>query len=429
MTRKIILPILHDGQKYAHAMHLKHRLTIFRCGRRFGKTLLMQAIACNHAPRGNRAAYFAPSYKLITPFYKDCKRCLKEEIESSNQTDGLIETKRGGQVEVWTLENEDAGRSRRYHIAMIDEASLCKGEKIFDTYEKAIMPTLLDFGGSLIIAGTPKGVMPGDFFYELCNDKDRYGFKEVHLPTSSNPHMSASNLAALKSITHPLVWEQEYEAKFVDWRGVRFFDIDKMLIDGKPIAMPLKVDVIYAVIDSATKTGKEHDGTAVLYCAIDSTNPKYKLIILDYDIVQIEGSLLETWLPTVYEKLEFYSNLCGSRHGHAGTLIEDKASGMILIQQAKRRGWKVTPIDSKLTSVGKDERAISISGYVWQGIVKITNTVYDKIISYKERKRNHFLMQIVDFQIGDKDAAKREDDLLDTFCYAVALGIGNSRGF
>lgn len=429
MAKRVILPILHDGQKYAHSLILKNRITILRCGRRFGKTELLKAIGCNYAVRGHYAAYFAPNYKLVTPFYKQSKIILKEEIYSANQTDGMIETIRGGQLECWTLENEDAGRSRKYHVAMIDEASLCKGEKIFETYEKAIMPTLLDYNGGIIIAGTPKGVVPGDFFYEVCNDKERYGAKEIWLPTRVNPLMTKNKLDALRAITHPLVWEQEFEAKFVDWRGVRFFDIEKMQVDGKCIQMPEKVDYIVAVIDSATKTGKDHDGTGVLFAAFTRNGGICPLALLDYDLVQIEGSLLETWLPTVFDKIEYYSKLCGARYASPGVFIEDKSSGMILLQQGKRRGWKVTPIDSKLTSVGKDERAISVSGYIWRGMVKLTQNIYDKMVTFKERKRNHFLTQITDFKIGDKDAAKRADDLVDSLTYTIAITLGNSKGF
>jgi hypothetical protein len=31
--------------------------------------------------------------------------------------------------------------------------------------------------------------------------------------------------------------------------------------------------------------------------------------------------------------------------------------------------------------------------------------------------------------MADKDAAKREDDLLDTYCYGVVIGLGNQEGF
>ena len=43
-------------------------------------------------------------------------------------------------------------------------------------------------------------------------------------------------------------------------------------------------------------------------------------------------------------------------------------------------------------------------------------------------RANHLVDQIESFRIGDKDN-KREDDLLDTFCYGIAIGLGNSEGF
>jgi len=36
---------------------------------------------------------------------------------------------------------------------------------------------------------------------------------------------------------------------------------------------------------------------------------------------------------------------------------------------------------------------------------------------------NHFLHQVTTFRIGDKEAAKRADDLLDCFTYGVAVGL------
>jgi hypothetical protein len=36
--------------------------------------------------------------------------------------------------------------------------------------------------------------------------------------------------------------------------------------------------------------------------------------------------------------------------------------------------------------------------------------------------------QIESFRVGDKDS-KREDDLLDTFCYGIALALGDTKVF
>jgi hypothetical protein len=61
--------------------------------------------------------------------------------------------------------------------------------------------------------------------------------------------------------------------------------------------------------------------------------------------------------------------------------------------------------------MGKDERALSVSGYVYRGMVKISRFAFDKITMYKETSRNHFLGQVTNFRIGDKEAYRRADDL------------------
>jgi hypothetical protein len=149
---------------------------------------------------------------------------------------------------------------------------------------------------------------------------------------------------------------------------------------------------------------------------------------LDWDIAQIEGALLETWLPMVFERLEELSRLCRASNGSVGVWIEDKNSGTILLQQAIRRQWPATAIDSKLTAMGKDERALSVSGYVYRGSVKYTDHAFNKTTVHKRKSRNHLSDQIESFRIGDKDN-KREDDLLDTFCYGIAIALGNNDGF
>jgi hypothetical protein len=108
--------------------------------------------------------------------------------------------------------------------------------------------------------------------------------------------------------------------------------------------------------------------------------------------------------------------------------LEDKNSGTILLQQALRRGMQAQAIDSKLTAMGKDERALSVSGYVYRGEVKCTDYAFNKVSTHKRRSKNHLVDQIESFRMGDKDS-KREDDLLDTFCYGIALSLGDIKGF
>jgi hypothetical protein len=181
-------------------------------------------------------------------------------------------------------------------------------------------------------------------------------------------------------------------------------------------------------MDTAMKTGKEHDGSAIIYCA---TSQHYgtPLIILDYDLVQIKGGLLADYMPSVFQRLDELAVRCRARMGSAGVWIEDAQSGTILIQQGEAKGWPTHAIDTDFTASGKDARALSVSGYVHQEKVKLSAYANDKIVNFKGSARNHLVSQITGFHIGDKEAAKRADDLLDAFVYSVAISLGNNQGY
>lgn len=401
-------------------------------------TDFFKTIAGDGAAKGMSIGWFTPNYKIQAEAFNEIAELLAPIKKNSSKIDGVFRTTTGGRIDFWTLENPRAGRSRKYNRVIVDEAAFAKDD-LGDIWERSIKPTLLDLRGTAYAGSTPNGINDANFFYNICKDaeakkadphyKSRYNFKEFHAPTHQNPHLHKGELRKLKRDNHPLVYQQEYLAEFVDWRGVQFFELAKMLDpNGYPVAIPQHIEGVYAVIDSAVKDGLEHDGTGVTYYGI-SPHHGDPLVILDWDIVQIEGALLETWLPLVFQTLEALARETRARNGMLGVFIEDKASGTILLQQAQRRGWPAQAIDSKLTAVGKDERALSVSGYVHRGMVKIAERAYNKVATFKNHSRNHFLTQVLGFRMGDKDAYKRADDLLDTFTYGLSIGLGNTDGY
>jgi hypothetical protein len=72
------------------------------------------------------------------------------------------------------LENQIAGRGRRYHRAVIDEAAFGKdGDtasdgSLMDLWEKSIKPTLFDFMGEVLVCSNSAGKNPDNFFYKIC---------------------------------------------------------------------------------------------------------------------------------------------------------------------------------------------------------------------------------------------------------------------
>jgi hypothetical protein len=420
----VTLEKLHAKQVEIGRAFNESRRVVIRCGRRFGKTTLLERCASKWSYNGLKVGWFGPTYKLNLPTYKRILRTVQPVVFSKSKIDQVIELNSGGCIEFWTLQDEDAGRSRFYDRVIIDEGSLVpKGLR--SIWEQAIAPTLLDRKGHAIMAGTPKGIDPENFFYEACTDKS-LGWREFHAPTASNPMLDPEAVAKLKDEYPALVYQQEYLADFVDWNGAAFFSEESLLVDGEPVDYPTRCDQVFAVVDTALKDGLEHDGTAVTYFArnIITGTP---LTILDWDVLQIEGALLESWLPTVAQRCEELAAQTGARQGSLGGWIEDKASGIVLLQQAKRRSLPFHPIEEKLVDLGKEGRALSVSGYVHRGEVKISRHAHDKVTNYKGQTRNHLISQVCGFRLGTK--TPHHQDLLDTFCYGVAIALGDSDGY
>jgi hypothetical protein len=445
--RRISLGQLHFGQSMAHWALQPHRFKALRCGRRFGKTEFAKTWIAQGLLQGEECGWFAPQHMTWTEVYLDLAQMLRPIVDASSRAPPVIRLSNGGRIDFWSLENPIAGRGRRYRRIVIDEAAFTKdGDNRSDDsmtahWEKGIKPTLFDYGGEALVCSNSAGRNPDNFFYNICTDR-QYGFHEFHATTLDNPLLpkrarneSLEDWNARRARFHedlrndndPLVYAQEYLAEFVDWSGVAFFSREKLLVENQPLPLPARCDAVFAVIDTASKTGTDNDATAVTFFAVNRIG-RTLLLILDWDVTQIEGAMLETWLPQVFARLEELARLCRARRGSIGAFIEDKNSGTILLQQALRRQMPAHAIDSKLTAMGKDERAISVSGYVHRELVKYTEPAFEKTVIYKRRSRNHLLDQVESFRIGDRES-DREDDLLDTFCYGIALALGNSDGF
>ena len=90
--------------------------------------------------------------------------------------------------------------------------------------------------------------------------------------------------------------------------------------------------------------------------------------------------------------------------------IEDKNWGTILLQQASRR--QMPAPTSSLTAMGKDERTISVSGYVHRELVKYMDRAFEKTVIYKRHSRNHLLDQVESFRVGIETATARTTYLI-----------------
>lgn len=223
---KIQIPPIayHDGQK--RLLEEKRRFNVVSCGRRWGKTLFgMEQILFERggAIDGKPVAWFAPTYQLLLEVWKDSERSLSPIIKKANRTENRIELITGGTVDFWTLQDDSAGRGRKYTRIVIDEAAHAR--YLQDAWEKAIAPTLTDYRGEAWFISTPAG---HNYFHTLfTNAETRSEWQSWQLPTSVNPHISNEEIENMREQLPERVFRQEYLAEFIaDGAGV-FRGVDR----------------------------------------------------------------------------------------------------------------------------------------------------------------------------------------------------------
>ena len=251
---------------------------------------------------------------------------------------------------------------------------------------------------------------------------------ELLCPNRINRETVEQNKLELGDHAYSTQYQQQAKAR----EGSFFFNPEHFLVevtrdDGHKVMVPAEVpevcDSVFAVIDTASKVGRQRDGTGCTWFAY-TKYPDESARILDWDLIQIEAAVLEHWLPNVLQRCEELAVLTNARYGHTGAWIEEKDSGIVLLQQATNLGLTANPIQSKLTNIGKDGRAMYASGYIYKGMMKICQLAYDKSTSFHGKQRNHFWWQATNYRIG-YGTPTDEDEMFDTLCYGAAIAFGN----
>ena len=112
---EIILNEPHDAQQLV--LNEAKRFNVVDCGRRWGKSALAVNLLSEPAMDGEPVGYFTPTYKLLDGTYNECLLALGPIIKRKNEHQ-FIELITGGRIEFWSLENQLAGRSRKYKRAI-----------------------------------------------------------------------------------------------------------------------------------------------------------------------------------------------------------------------------------------------------------------------------------------------------------------------
>ncbi len=208
----IKLKELHPAQKQIKAE--AKRFNVLKCGRRFGKTDFSHALVARPLINGQKIGFWYPNYKDGKDVWQSIKNILYPVIAKKDEQLRQLTTITGGVLDMWSLEDPDAGRGFKYHRAIIDEAE--KARHLKKAWEEAIRATLVDYSGDAWFMSTPKF---GDTYFKSTLFKNELKFEDWKswvFTSYDNPFLPQGELDQIKAQLDPLVFRCEYLAEDVD---------------------------------------------------------------------------------------------------------------------------------------------------------------------------------------------------------------------
>lgn len=210
-TKEVTIRLSKPHETQARVLAERRRFNVLCCGRRWGKSALAVNLLCETALNGKPAGYFTPTYKLLDGTYKECLLALEPIIKRKNEHQ-FIELITGGIIDFWSMENELAGRSRKYAIAVVDEGAFAKN--LWTLWTESIRATLADLKGSAWFLSTPKG--KNDFYKLYCKGLSEDKWKSWQMSTYTNPYIDDEEIDDARADLPELAFSQEYLAEFND---------------------------------------------------------------------------------------------------------------------------------------------------------------------------------------------------------------------
>lgn len=219
-TIDIRLPALHATQK--RVLTEAQRFNVLCCGRRWGKDTLFLDLAISTALDGDPVGWFNPSYPMLTDVWRTLRSTLYPVIKQINTQQHRIELITGGIIDLWSLDAFDSTRGRKYKRVIINEAAMVP--HLQEAWENVIRPTLTDLEGDAFFGSTPRG---RTYFFTLyqrgLSGVDGWGAWQF--PTSANPYIKPAEIEAARNELPSDVFEQEFDAQFLDSQGAVFRNI------------------------------------------------------------------------------------------------------------------------------------------------------------------------------------------------------------
>jgi hypothetical protein len=331
------LPALYPYQR--QILSESRRYNVLCIGRRAGKTFLGAWLALSAALAGKPVGWFAPSYKFVLEAWRELLAWAGPVARRVSSQERRIEFAGGGVIEFWSLENRRAGQSRKYALAVIDEAASVAGLRTL--WNQAIRPTLLDLAGRAWFLSTPQGI---NYFFELFQqgrDEEFPQWQCWQAPSSVNPLLKPDELAAMMAEMPEDDVRQEILAEFIRGEGAVFRNIVACL--GATPALPAEHADHHVVL--GVDWGKDRDFTVISAycrtCAREVEIDRFRQIGWQVQRDRLAAKI-EKWRPRI-------------------ALVESNSIGEVNLEELASAGWPVRGFLTTAQSKGPLIRRLALA--------------------------------------------------------------------
>ena len=391
----------HKNQE--HIVKTAKRFNVLKCGRRFGKTSLAEELVIEPALDGFPVAYYAPTYKDLEEFWTVVKGILHDVIKSKSEQLKQIRLITGGVIDMWSMDDPDSGRGRKYKRVVIDECEKAKHLKV--AWNGTIRATLTDFVGDAWFLSTPQ--FGQTYFKELfaraIDEKFEHEWQSWKFSTYDNPFMNHTEIESAKATTDPLYFLCEYMAEDVSIGSMLWayaYDPNKHLCEFE--------------LDNGKETILSFDfNRNPMTCSVLQTDHYDSIDI--YETIKLPNS-------DIYQMCEYIRTLYGNRllvvtgdaSGNSGSaMVQDNLNYYKIIASELNLNIRHFQVPTINPSIAKNR--VLVNSLLSRGNVRLNK---DKTKPLQFDLENVSVLADGTMKKQDRTDPAQQADALDTFRYA-----------
>jgi len=191
-------------------------------GRRFGKTFLSthELLRAALEDKNRNCWYVAPTYKAAKEIAWDMLNDALPDgyVTKKNESALSLVLRNGSTISLKGAEKPDNLRGRALDFVVLDEFADMRKEAWYEV----LRPSLSDRLGSALFIGTPKG---RNHFYDIWTRgaDGEEGWEAFQYTTIEGGNVDEAEIEAARNDLDERTFQQEYEAKFVNYSGIIYY--------------------------------------------------------------------------------------------------------------------------------------------------------------------------------------------------------------